>query len=120
MIKYDDLLSVPYKQNGRNKSGMDCYGLVIECCKRAGVELKDIVYKDSRVATDELTKYTAGMNVREISSIKSGCIIQCEYASMLHIAFALDKKVCIHATHEGVRITPVCALKNVKYFEVVK
>ena len=120
MIKYDDLLAVPYKDNGRNTSGMDCYGLVIECCKRAGVELTDVVYETSKVCTDKLSGYSLGINVRQIYSVKPECVIQCEYASMLHIAFALNKKTCIHATYEGVRVSPICALKNVKYFEVIR
>lgn len=120
MIKYDDLLAVPYKENGRDMSGMDCYGLVIECCKRAGIILNDVVYETSKVCIDKLHGYSSSINVRQVDSVKSECVIQCEYASMLHIAFALNKKTCIHATFEGVRVSPICALKDVKYFEVIR
>ena len=41
-MKYDDLLNVPFKRFGRDKSGFDCYGVVMECCKRAGTPLKDL------------------------------------------------------------------------------
>ena len=50
-IDYVDLLEVPYKLNGRDKTGLDCYGLVVEMFKRNGVTLPDYFYADSDDAT---------------------------------------------------------------------
>jgi cell wall-associated NlpC family hydrolase len=41
-MKYDDLLSIPYVQGGRDpKNGLDCWGLCIEIYRRVGRELPD-------------------------------------------------------------------------------
>ena len=42
MIYYEDLLTAKYKPHGRGEDGYyDCYGLVLECCRRAGKKLID-------------------------------------------------------------------------------
>lgn len=119
-MKYDDLLSVPYKANGRDIDGMDCYGVTLECCHRCGLDLHDAVYASDKVDIGELEGYIKHLNVIEIDSPKEHSIIQCDYDGHLHIGFMLDKNNCIHATYEGVRITPIIALRNKKYFEVIK
>lgn len=50
-ISYSDLIGIPYKFNGRDKSGMDCYGLVLEMFKRNNVTLPDYLYEDDSDAT---------------------------------------------------------------------
>jgi hypothetical protein len=45
-IEYSDLIGVPYKLNGRDKTGFDCYGLVHEMFKRNGITLPDYNYTD--------------------------------------------------------------------------
>ena len=62
MINIDDLLGVPYKHCGRDKSGMDCIGLVIEVEKRFGNEIPDSEnFKKSKSLSEfeALTKITA-------------------------------------------------------------
>lgn len=117
---YEDLLAVPYKTNGRDLSGMDCYGLVIECCRRSGADLHDIVYANEKVPYGELTEYVRNLNVREIDNAKPYCVVQCQYEGLLHLAFMLDKRFCIHATDYGVRVMPVTFLRNARFFEVIK
>lgn len=119
-MQYEDLLTVPYKTNGRGMSGMDCYGLVIECCRRVGLELHDIVYASEKVPYSELSDYVKHLNVREIDSALPHCIVQCEYEGLLHLCFMLDNTYCIHATVYGVKVTPVAVMRNKKYFEVIK
>lgn len=42
MIQLDDLIGVPFKNNGRDiKTGLDCYGLVMEVFKRFGQKLPE-------------------------------------------------------------------------------
>lgn len=40
-MMYEDLIGVPFVDGGRSKEGMDCWGLVKECFKRQGIEVKD-------------------------------------------------------------------------------
>lgn len=119
MIKYDDLLNIPYKENGRDMSGMDCYGMTIECFRREGKKLKDIVYDSVIVSSDRLDGYVSHINVIDAAGPGNGIGIKCEFQGELHIGYMLDKKMVLHMTYEGARITPLIALKNPRFFEVV-
>lgn len=117
-IKYDDLLTVPFKKGGRDKSGMDCYGLCIEMCRRAGKTLPDFAtYGKIYTVNDmEFSNY-----VREIQQPKPGCLVEYLNADKeIHIGYVLAKDIYIHATSGGVRVTPLFALKSPKFYEVIK
>jgi len=115
-VTYEDLLIVPYKENGRDDEGMDCYGLVIECCERAGTPIPDIVYGNN---SETLPEYIRVLNVQEIGNPVKGSILQCTLDGELHIGYMIDKRTCLHMTYGGVRVTPIAALKNKRYFEVI-
>ena len=53
MITVRDLVGVPYKDHGRDKKGMDCYGLVIEVLRRKGVSVPDAFYQDTAIETNK-------------------------------------------------------------------
>lgn len=38
---YEDLLGAPYREGGRDKDGLDCWGLVLEVFRRLGHALPD-------------------------------------------------------------------------------
>lgn len=116
-MKWDDLLKANYKAGGRGPE-YDCYGLVIECCKRNKTPLKDISDKGFADAS-ELGEYVKGMNVVEVDTPSFGNVVQCEYDNRLHIGYMIDNMVCLHMTSKGARITPAFLLKRAKYFEVV-
>ena len=115
-MTYEDLLIVKYKENGRDEDGMDCYGLVIECCKRAGTPIPDVVYGND---SENLPSYIRSLPVQEVSLPGQGQILQCELDGDLHIGYMINKKTCLHMTYGGVRVTPIAALKNKRYFEVI-
>ena len=115
-LTYEDLLIVRYKENGRDAEGMDCYGLVLECCNRAGTPLVDVVYGND---AENLPEYIRAMNVAEIPYPVKGAVLQCTFEGELHIGYLIDKKTCLHMTYSGVRVTPIAALKNKRYFEVI-
>lgn len=51
MMKLDDLIGKPYKNNARGPNAFDCWGLVLEVMRRAGVYIPDI-----EVPADEIQK----------------------------------------------------------------
>ena len=112
---YEDLLTVPFKLNGRDKNGMDCYGLCIELCKRQGVHLNDIVYETQKINEN----YNQNANVKTVKEPIEGGLLECLYGDELHVGYLLDKKTVLHMTYEGFRVSPLKALKNPKFYEVV-
>lgn len=101
----DDLLGVPYKEHGRDKSGYDCYGLVIEIEKRLGYELRDVLYTTHDLALSSLSS-TLGLYPRKC--IEEGSVLEIEAQGELHIAVALNSRYMIHATYErGVCVHPI-------------
>lgn len=120
MKRYSDLLSTPFVLGGRDtKKGIDCYGLCIEMCRRDGKTLIDIASTDQ--ASGNFARQSADVNVREIteSEADAGDLVQCVYSGETHLAYMLDKKRVLHATYEGVRVSPAAVLKDRKFFRVV-
>ena len=119
MIDVSDLIGIPYKDNGRSKEeGFDCYGLVIECEKRLGKTLKDVVYESHDIALAE--ENSPLLNIKKTDSIKEGSILEIHKDNSLHIAFALDSKKMIHATNnQGVRISLIPQKFLINVYEVI-
>lgn len=42
IVNIDDLIGIPYKENGRDINGCDCYGYAILVAKRFGHEIPDL------------------------------------------------------------------------------
>lgn len=43
-MHFKDLIGVPFKKHGRDKQGMDCYGLAMEVYRRRGIEMPEFAY----------------------------------------------------------------------------
>ena len=41
MFSFNDLIGVPFKSEGRNKNGYDCYGLAMEVYRRYGIKIEE-------------------------------------------------------------------------------
>ena len=120
-MKYDDLLNVPFKKFGRDKNGFDCYGVVIECCKRAGTPLKDLYGDIVDLPADKVNDYiSGGLNVKEIPAPKVGGLVYSIYKNNVHVGYIVERDKVLHATiDKGVKISPLAALKPIAYYEVI-
>lgn len=116
-MKWDDLLTVPYLDNGRTLAGMDCYGLVIECFRREGKKLIDISLPKSCA----VSAHVATLNVREAQGPREGLGVQFSLGGRLHIGYMLSRREVLHMTDAGTRVTPLVAIArgNPRYFEVI-
>lgn len=117
---FDDLLSGKYKAHGRGSKEFDCYGLVIECCRRVGTPLNDILYESDHVNEKELERILRdGLNLREIETPKKYGIVEMRHNNNLHVGFMIDEKTVMHTTEKGVRVDPVRARKTIHCYEVI-
>lgn len=118
-MRYDDLLNVPYKAHGRGKDGYDCYGLVVEMCRRAGTPLRD-PYGIAHLPSGRVNDYIGGVNVRKTDAPKVGALAECHCRGSLHVGYVVERGKMIHATTDkGVRVTPIAAMRPTAYYEVV-
>lgn len=121
-VRYDDLLSVPFLKGGRTREGMDCYGVCIEMCRRCGKTLPDIatggrIYDTNIPDRDDLfSDY-----VRQADGPKARRLVEYLNSSgEIHVGFMLTDSLYIHATEGGVRVTPLIAVRNPKFYEVTR
>ena len=118
MIDVSDLIGVPYVDNERSLSGLDCYGLAILVEKRLGKTLQDAVYENHDIELSE--KYAPLLNVRRTDFITEGTLLEIHVGNTLHIAVALNEREMIHATtNQGVRISRIAAYKIAGMYEVI-
>ena len=118
-MRYDDLLNVPYKAHGRGDGGYDCYGLVVEMCRRAGTPLRD-PYKVADLPSERVNDYIGGVNVRRTDAPRKGALAECSCHGSLHVGYVVERGMMIHATTDrGVRVTPLAAMRPTAYYEVV-
>ena len=120
-MRYDDLLNIPFKKFGRDKNGFDCYGLVMECCRRAGTPLRDLYGDIVDLPAEEVGDYVnGGLNVREIPAPKIGCLAYSIYKGNTHVGYIVARGLVIHATiDKGVKISPLAALRPIAFYEVI-
>lgn len=120
-MKYDDLLNIPFKKFGRDKNGFDCYGVVMECCKRAGTPLKDLYDDIVDLPVDKVNDYiSGGLNVKQIKEAKIGAIVYSIYHGNTHVGYIVERGKVLHATiDKGVKITPLIAMHPIAFFEVI-
>lgn len=121
MIYYNDLLGAKYKPHGRGDGGYDCYGLVLECCRRAGTPIKDPFQKYEHLPVGaELLYINDYNNINEINAPKTGAIAVCKTGENLHVAYMVTPQIALHITQKGCRVTHVRALNPIRYYEVIK
>lgn len=104
-ININDLIGVPYKDHGRDKNGMDCYGLAIEVERRYGYKLNDVFYENHDIALS--AEHVPTLNVSPIDQPREGAILEMQYQNALHVGVCISKKEFIHMTRTGCRINHI-------------
>jgi cell wall-associated NlpC family hydrolase len=102
----DDLIGIPYKDHGRDESGMDCYGLILEIARRRGIHLRDFWYDPKRY--ENITSYKL-LPVHQVADWAPGRVVEIDYKGRLHLGYVLDDQRMIHTTTHGVCVSPVNA-----------
>ncbi|MDR1250149.1 MAG: C40 family peptidase [Treponema sp.] len=99
----NDLIGVPFKQHGRDKSGMDCLGLAIEVLKREGIKLDDVFYDDLEEATKKrlMESMEASVPSARLESPEKNCVIEFNILGQpSHIGVYLGCGEFIHASEQ--------------------
>lgn len=117
-VDVSDLIGVPYKEHGRDKTGLDCYGLAIEVLRRYGKTLPDVVY--DRDHDYELSNENAPLlPLVKIDEAEEGCLIEMRYRGELHIGVYIGNHRFIHATRgQGVRLSHLGIIPVHAYWRV--
>jgi cell wall-associated NlpC family hydrolase len=98
-MNLSDLVGLPYRDHGRDESGLDCFGLIWLIAMRNGTPIPDPWYEKP---DPSLVKLADQMNV-ERCEFRPGCIIEMVRKNRLHLGYALDGDKMIHCTsNEGV------------------
>jgi len=109
----ENLIGIPYKERGRDKSGLDCFGLVVLFYKEIlGIDLPDYTgysgkwYKEGRrVLTDKLNEFKKLWSSVELDKILPNDIISFRLGASIanHCAVYLGDGRMIHCYED----TPV-------------
>lgn len=98
MINYKDLLGIPYKLHGRDRTGYDCYGLAIEVLRRMGFNLTDLRFLCGEVKRMKET------NKGDYSDI---ILFFDKNGHTVHIGVLLNEESFIHCDMYGVRVSGI-------------
>lgn len=113
-MKYDDLFLVPYRQFGRTRDGMDCYGLVLEVARRDGKTLRDFVYENKDVPGEKLGDVLGQVNIKTVpyEERQTGDVVQWLFNNNLHCGYIVGGDMVLNMTYSGARLTPIQIIKN--------
>jgi len=115
-MEYKDLVGIPFKYGGRDKSGMDCWGLVVEIYRRMGIEIEDLDYCNKIAFGDNpvFEEHKSEDWERVMPPFKEGDVVLfrlhgAQYPT--HCGVYLKGGKVIHAVERhGVVITPIRSL----------
>jgi len=111
-----DLIGIPYKPHGRDKSGMDCYGIVIEVLHRKGITVPDVFYKDTTMENNKLVLeiLEKGIPNTKVDKPEEGAIVEILVMGQpSHVGVCLGDRTFIHALKKiGVVIESLSRYQN--------
>lgn len=110
MIETEDLIGIPFDYGGRGPETYDCYGLLMECWRRAyGVELPE--FRSSRIAARNALVMARNMHRwREVEARPgAGVLLKTKGGVASHVGFLLEQDRMIHTWEKsgGVLIEPL-------------
>ena len=85
----DDLVGLPYSRGGQGPDSYDCYGLCIEVCKRAGIELPNIQTPSVNTVRNELFVSTKDI-WRKLSKPEPFCLVAFRIKRNWHAGVVLE------------------------------
>lgn len=101
-LKYDDLTDREYEDfcTGTDKDG--CYGLVMEVCRRMGIELPDYRCLAMEISNQEkIEKYRSRFQEVEHPEPGDLVLIRSVEGNEYHIAVVVERSWFLHATREN-------------------
>ena len=111
-----DLIGIPYKPHGRDLSGMDCYGVVIEMMKRQGKNIPDVFYGDTKKETNVsvLQSLEAVIPNTKLDKPEEGAVVELLVNGQpSHVGVCLGDGTFIHAMEKiGVVMEPLYRYKK--------
>lgn len=102
-----DLIGVKYTDGGRSKEeGFDCYGLVIEVLRRAGIRMPDIEYETAKGNTGAYKEAIGTGRFKKLENLEPYSILALTVNGQpTHCGVYLGEGKMIHSTErEGVTI----------------
>lgn len=116
MIIVKDLVGIPYKDHGRDSSGMDCYGIVIEVLRRIGINVPDVFYRDTNIDTNKITMeiLEKGIPNTKLDNPEEGAVVEILVMGQpSHVGVCLGDGTFIHALKKiGVVIEPLSRYRH--------
>lgn len=121
-LNTSDYLSIPYVPHGRDRSGMDCWGLVRDVLFRMGRGLlpahADVVPDDK----ETMSMRWHQMDFSEVAAPAPGCVMACYRGKkMYHVGVVVsvdDRLRVLHTSTHGPRLDTIAGVKRI--FPVIK
>ena len=113
LIDYSDLIGIPFKSGGRSKAeGYDCYGLVCEIYKRAGITLPPYYADafDSAAVNKQIEEAKTHSYWQQIPSPRDLCILAIRFNSPVvnHTGVYIGNGQFLHTRERiGVSVTRI-------------
>jgi cell wall-associated NlpC family hydrolase len=100
----DDLIGIPFTYGGRGPSTFDCYGLVMECARRAGQTLPDFGFSDNQSLNAAMMGAT--MPQWAETPCAAGAIVLLRTGRHVsHVGYMLDQNKMIHTWEQSGGVT---------------
>lgn len=111
MVKYDDLIGVPYVNGGRDpETGLDCWGLAIEMFRRQGLRLPPYLVDATRTELCMSLFESGRPKWVELEDPEPGCIVLIRFIGNplpSHCGVYVGYGEFIHAEHTAVQVDRV-------------
>ena len=118
-IQFDDLIGVPFEKKGRGPKTYDCYGLVMECFRRRGIEIPSFESPDG--AGKIIATFGTQIPIWKEVEKQKGTAVVIKLPFMMHVGYMVSDTEMIHCWERsyGVLVEPIDVWKRkvVGYYE---